>query len=91
VIEVTGEAGPIPLDSGSVKKGTKTMNKLLAELAGSLRRQLSQWVYVRRGLRLFSGPKIYLYKSPRIIDWTRTRARIDAGEIIGELIRSNDS
>ena len=89
-VEVTDDVGPIPIDSGSVKKGNKTMARLLAELADNLRRQVSQWVYIQRGLRLFDGPRIHLYKPPRIIDWTRTQARIDAGDIIGELIQRND-
>jgi hypothetical protein len=90
IVEVTDDVGPIPIDSGSVKKGNKTMARLLAELSDNLRRQVSQWVYIQRGLRLFDGPRIHLYKSPRIIDWTRTQARIDAGDIIGELIQRND-
>ena len=90
MVEVTNEAGPIPVDGSSVKKGDKTMAGLLAELAENLRKQVSQWVYVQRGLRLFDGPRIHLYKSPRIIDWTRTQARINAGDIIEELIQNND-
>lgn len=90
IVEVTDDVGPIPIDSGSVKKGNKTMARLLAELAENLRRQVSQWVYIQRGLRLFDGPRIHLYKPPRIIDWTRTQARIDAGDIIGDMIHRND-
>jgi type I restriction-modification system DNA methylase subunit len=90
IIEVTDDVGSIPIDSGSVKKGNKTMARLMAELADNLRRQVSQWVYIQRGLRLFDGPSIHLYKSPRIIDWTRTQARIDAGDIIGELTQRHD-
>jgi len=90
IVEVTDDVGPLPIDSGSVKKGNKTMARLMAELADNLRRQVSQWVYIQRGLRLFDGPRIHLYKSPRIIDWTRTQARIDAGDIIGELIQRHD-
>jgi len=91
IVEIADEPGPIPVDGGSVKKGNKTMAMLLAELADNLRQKVSQWVYIHRGLRLFNGPRIHLYKSPRIIDWTPTQARIDAGDIIGELIQSNDN
>ena len=60
--------------------------EILSELSENLRQQVSQWVYVQRGLRLFDGPKIYLYKTPRLIDWTRTQALIDANDIIGEAL-----
>ncbi len=90
VIDVTGAGGPFPVDPGCVKQGNKTRTGLLTELSGSLRRQVSQWVYIQRGLRLFDGPRIHIFKTPRIIDWTRTQARIDAGDIIGELVQGND-
>jgi hypothetical protein len=60
-----------------------TMAGLLAELGQSLREKVSQWVYVQRGLRLFDGPRVYIYKSPRLIDWTYVQALNDAGDIIG--------
>ena len=89
-VEVVNKGGPFPIDSSCVKPGNKTRANLLTQLAGNLRRQVSQWVYIQRGLRLFDGPRIHLYKTPRIIDWTRTQARIDAGDIIGELIQGHD-
>jgi hypothetical protein len=90
IIEVTNEGGPFPIDHSCVKPGNKTRASLLTELADNLRRQVSQWVYIQRGLRLFDGPKIHIYKTPRIIDWTRTQARIDAADIIGDLVQGND-
>lgn len=90
IVEVTNESGPFPVDDGCVRPGNKTRASLLTELSDNLRRQVSQWVYIQRGLRLFDGPRIHIYKTPRIIDWTRTQARIDAGDIIGALIQGND-
>lgn len=90
IIEVTDEGGPFPIDDCCVKPGNKTRASLLTEMADHLRRQVSQWVYIQRGLRLYDGPRIHIYKAPRIIDWTRTQARIDAADIIGDLIQSND-
>lgn len=72
-----------PVNRESIQSGNLTMIGLLAELSQSLREQVSQWVYVQRGLRLFDGPRIYIYKSPRLIDWTYTQALNDAGDIIG--------
>jgi hypothetical protein len=87
-IEITGNNKPIPIDKNSVEKGGLTTAGLLAELGDYLRDQVAQWVYIQRGLRLFDGPRIYIYKTPRLIDWTRTQAIIDAGDIIGEFISS---
>jgi len=90
IVEVLENTVPIPNAGPSVERGDNTMARLLSDLSDSLRRQVSQWVYIRRGLRLFDGPRIHLYKPPRIIDWTRTQARLDAGDIIGELIPHHD-
>ncbi|MCI0471813.1 MAG: SAM-dependent methyltransferase [Candidatus Aminicenantes bacterium] len=90
IVEIAAKSAPIAFPGVRVDKGNNTMARLSAELAGNLRRQISQWVYVRRGLRLFDGPKILMYKPPRIIDWTQTQARLDAGDIIGELVHRND-
>lgn len=87
-IEITGNNKPIPIDKNSIEEGDLTTAGLLAELGDKLRDQVAQWVYIQRGLRLFDGPRIYIYKTPRLIDWTRTQAIIDAGDIIGEFISS---
>ncbi len=86
MIEMTKGSSPIPLDKNSIMNGDITTAKILSELSANLQRQVSQWVYVQRGLRLFDGQKIYLYKTPRLIDWTRTQALIDANDIIGEVL-----
>jgi hypothetical protein len=86
VIDVVNADKPITLDSSKVRPGDVTSSRLLSELSESLKEQVSQWVYVQRGLRLFDGPRIYLYKPPRLIDWTRTQAMNDAGDILGEVL-----
>ena len=63
-----------------------TSSRILSELSKSLREQISQWIYVQRGLRLFDGARIHLYKASRLIDWTRTQAMNDAGDILGEVL-----
>jgi len=85
-VEITQEDAPIPVNEDSVKAGDLTTAKLLAELKDSLREKISQWVYIQRGLRLFDGPRFYIYKTPRLIDWTRTQAMNDASDIIGQVI-----
>jgi hypothetical protein len=84
-VEITQGNSPIPV---SVEASDLTTAKIFSELNDNLREQFSQWVYVKRGLRIFDGPRIYIYKSPRLIDWTQTQAMIDAGDIIGEVVVS---
>lgn len=62
--------------------------KLLSTFDQQLRKQVSQWVYVKRNLRVYDGNRIYLYKSPRLIDWTQTQAQLDARDIIGHILTS---
>jgi hypothetical protein len=88
IVEITQEDGPIPVNGNSIKAGDLTTTRLLAELSDSLREQVSQWVYVQRGLRLFDGPRVYIYKIPRLVDWTRTQAMNDASDIIGEALET---
>jgi methylase of polypeptide subunit release factors len=86
IIDVVDTDTPVTLDSSKVRPGDVTSSRILSKLSKSLREQVSQWIYVQRGLRLFDGPRIHLYKSPRLIDWTRTQAMNDAGDIIGEVL-----
>lgn len=84
-VEVTSEQKPIPVNGNSIREGDLTKAKFLADIRQSIGQQFSQWVYIQRGLRLFDGPNIYIYKSPRLIDWTRTQALNDANDIIGQI------
>jgi hypothetical protein len=88
LIEMTSSDTPVVIDTNSIRSGDLTSSLVLSELSESLREQISQWAYVQRGLRLFDGPRIYLYKSPRLIDWTRTQAMNDAGDLIEEVLTS---
>ncbi|MCP4371272.1 MAG: N-6 DNA methylase [Deltaproteobacteria bacterium] len=85
VVEITQKDIPIPVNEDSIRDGDQTTSKLLAEIRDSIGQQFSQWVYVQRGLRLFDGPRIFIYKPARLIDWTRTQALNDANDIIGQV------
>lgn len=85
-VELTKGTAPIAITEESVVKGDVTIANVLQELQENTNQQFSQWVYVQRGLRLFDGPRILLYKPPRLIDWTRTQAMNDATDIIGQAI-----
>ncbi len=62
------------------------MKTSLSRLKQKLRQQFSQWVYVQRSLRIFDGPKVYICKAPRLIDWTKTQALNDADDLIAEVL-----
>lgn len=86
VVEITEQQAPIPVTNSNVIEGDITIASLLQEIRESIGQQFSQWSYIQRGLRLFDGPKIYLYKMARLIDWTRTQAMVDASDSIEQLV-----
>lgn len=59
-----------------------------SKLRESLRQQHSQAAYVQRSLRVFDGPRLYIYKPSRILDWTYTQALNDSNDLIGEILES---
>lgn len=91
VIEIRHDDGPSQIDLGDIRRSNLTKTSLLSQLSKNLRQQVSQWIYVQRGLRLFDGPRIHIYKSPRLIDWTKTQAMNDVGDIIGEIIAQSQN
>jgi hypothetical protein len=48
-------------------------------------KKFSQWVYVRRSVRVFADSKIHLCKPARRLEWTETQALLDAADIIAEV------
>lgn len=60
--------------------------KKLRNASESLRRRHSQWVYFDRSLRIYDGPHTYLLKPMELLHWTRTRALLDAGEVIADTL-----
>ncbi|MBF2052235.1 MAG: N-6 DNA methylase [Candidatus Sericytochromatia bacterium] len=52
----------------------------------ALGQKFSQWVYVQRGLRVIHDRTCYIWKTPRLLDWTRTQAIADADELIAEVL-----
>ncbi len=60
-----------------------------------LREKRAQWVYFDRALRLHRGERTYLFKPIHRMHWTRTRAMLDAADIViggmrGEGARNHD-
>jgi len=75
-ISIEEAAGPIQI------------NRMLRALREELGERFSQWVYVDRNLRCFDDDTVQIFKTPRLMDWTRTQALNDADEIIAEILDS---
>lgn len=56
--------------------------RTLARTREQLREEHAQWVYFDRSLRLHCGEKTYLFKPIQRMNWTRTRAMLDAADIV---------
>ena len=48
------------------------------------------WAYVDRSLRVFGEDTVQVFKSPRLMDWTRTQALNDADAIIAEILAGGE-
>lgn len=85
VIELTPERSIDPASSISVIQGELSPKELLTEIRNSSvehSAQCSEWSHIQSGLRLFEGPRVYLYKYPRLVDWTKSQAINDACDVI---------
>ena len=62
------------------------MSGAILKLWQSLLERRSQWVYVQRSFRHFTGNRITFYKPNRVMDWSRTQAMLDADDMIAEIL-----
>jgi methylase of polypeptide subunit release factors len=83
-IEITEKKPDKTTGSYSVIDADLPTAKFLSEIRKQVGEQFSQWVYIQKGLKLFENHQVFIYKSPRLINWTKTQAFNDAGEIIGQ-------
>jgi hypothetical protein len=88
IIEVTRKKPRDPAKAYTIMEADLSIKELLSEIRENLGEQFSQWAYIQKGLKLFEGPRIYIYKYPRLINWTKSQALNDAGEVIGDAISS---
>jgi hypothetical protein len=63
-----------------------TMRRLREQLS----EQFSQWAYVDRSLRVFRDDAVQIFKSNRLMDWTRTQALNDADAVIAEILADGE-
>jgi hypothetical protein len=69
----------------TVRNASDVDSAQVRDLLLAAQQEYGQWVYVRRSVRVFSGRKIYLCKPSRRMEWTETRAFLDAADIISEV------
>jgi len=72
-----------------IEKAQENSSLLFTYIQEQMKQRFSQWVYVQRSLRIFERSKVYICKSARLIDWTRTQALRDSDDIISEILCSN--
>jgi type I restriction-modification system DNA methylase subunit len=73
----------------TVERTQGDLSLFLNSIQEKAKQRFSQWVYVQRSLRIFEDSKVYICKSPRLIDWTRTQALNDSDDIIAEILSAN--
>lgn len=87
-VEFVRSVVPTSIDV-SVEKAQRDLSLFLNYIQERTNQSFSQWVYVRRSLRIFGDERVYIFKSPRLIDWTRTQALNDCDDIISEILSAN--
>ena len=80
-------------DSASIRviRADAESARTLARTRERLREEHAQWVYFDRSLRLHRGEKTYFFKPIQRMHWTRTRALLDAADIVIGGIRDERS
>jgi hypothetical protein len=65
-------------------------DRILAATRERLREEHAQWVYFDRALRIHRGKRTYLFKPIHRMHWTRTRAMLDAADIVIASMRTEE-
>lgn len=87
-VEFVRSDAPTSLDV-TVEKAQEDLSLFLIRIQEKVNQRFSQWVYVQRSLRIFEDSRVYICKSPRLLDWSRTQALNDADDIIAEILSAN--
>ncbi|MGH9422035.1 MAG: hypothetical protein ACRD3J_18805, partial [Thermoanaerobaculia bacterium] len=61
--------------------------KQVSALRGHLDRELSQWHYFNRNLRVFVNRRVYLFKPLHRFHWIESQAIQDAAEVVGLVLQ----
>ncbi|MDO8544485.1 MAG: N-6 DNA methylase [Opitutaceae bacterium] len=79
------QAEKIPVEVKPASGAAATSLNTLLQAAES---KFSQWVYVKRSVRMFSGNTIHLIKPPRRLEWSETQAMLDSDDVIAEVLEA---
>jgi hypothetical protein len=60
--------------------------KQMKELLAAAEDQTSQWSYISRSVKIFDGNTIHIIKPAHMLEWTQSRALIDADELLSEIV-----
>lgn len=81
-IEITRQNGRI---APVIKAAAGDDVNVLRGLLKAAETNESQWIYVRRSVRIIDHEVLRLFKPPRRIEWTEARALLDADDVIAEI------
>jgi hypothetical protein len=84
-----GTHRPQAIDVLNANDNSKTRREM-RKLREQLSERFSQWAYVDRSLRVFGEDTVQIFKSCRLVDWTRTQALNDADAIIAEILADGE-
>ena len=70
-------------------KQDKEFEELYRNLQARLEVRKMQWLYFERNLRFYDKDKVYLFKPCEKLHWLKSRALIDADEIIADMLTPN--
>lgn len=84
-IEVTSDEETIPVILSHQQSAFA--RNILAAVAG----QHSQWAYIQRSVRIYSGHRVSIIKMARLLDWTSVQATQDAADLIAEVLNQTGS
>ncbi len=61
------------------------------EISEKLKQKFSQWIYIQRSLLIVKESIVYIFRSPQLINWTRSQALKDSDDIIAEVLTNSVS
>ncbi len=85
LLVVRNQREPRPNAIIDVTQDEHSFNAALEKL-GNLVSKRKQWMYFDRGLRIYSGDRICLFKPKSRLHWLKSQALLDADAIISDLV-----
>jgi len=64
------------------------LERRVSQILAMAEHKFSQWMYIRRSVRVVFERKMYICKPSRKLEWTETQAILDAADVIAEVLES---